>query len=75
MAFMTPTRALMAVLVWLRASERISVRVLGIYCCIMRSLEAWHGVGAAYGKHGLGAHHVASHRMIAIRNVSASEIR
>src|SRR5262249_54496822 len=29
-AFMTPTRALMAVRVWLRASERISVRVLGI---------------------------------------------
>src|SRR5262249_19425584 len=30
LAFMTPTRALMAVRVWLRASERISVRALGI---------------------------------------------
>src|SRR5690348_2319333 len=39
LAFMTPTSALMAVLVWLRASERISVRVFGIY----RILQEFRG--------------------------------
>jgi hypothetical protein len=52
---MTPTRALIALLVWLRASERISVNVLlGMYKSGFVALEwndlARRGIGMSCGK-------------------------
>src|SRR5260370_39014343 len=54
---MTPTRTLSAVLVWLRASERISVRVLGIWNLrfLSQPRAAWRESGGALQSH-VGQH-------------------
>ena len=39
---MTPTRTLSAVRVWLRASDRISMRVLDIFQIMPEQIEGWN---------------------------------
>ena len=66
---MTPTRALIAVLVWLRASERISTRVLDMACF-------WFGRGdRGWENEPTGAHESTSSIVTMIRPATAIEIR
>jgi len=68
----------MAVRVWLRANERISVRLFGIIV-VSKSFQKAPRIGVETQvreeARGLRAHDIASHMAIVIRTTSASEIR
>ena len=73
---MTPTSALIALLVWLRASERISVIVfLGMALRILQKFGARDAATAHRGADDIRIHANPSHTAIATRPSSASEIR